>query len=197
MEMAANIPAVGVPECESLGFFHLVDAYRQFSGPANLAGSNIISNELGAVQLEAYTQTLPELIWDVKRSIIGGVNRMIYHGYPYSGYYPNTTWPGYTTFYYTFSGMHGPRQPAWEYYDDYMNWTARMQYVAQSGVPKIDVAFWVYDVTTYEIFSRYNSSDMDDAGELFDAACNNVHDETDARPRFHLRVHQPKQFRSR
>ncbi|KAI7084709.1 hypothetical protein KC356_g6490 [Hortaea werneckii] len=164
MEMAANIPAVGIPETESLGFAHLVDTYRQFSAPANLAGRNIISNELGAVQLEAYTQTLPELIWDTKLSIVGGVNRIVYHGYPYSGYYPNTTWPGYTTFYYRFSAMHGPRQPAWEYYDDYMNWTARMQHIAQSGVAKTDVAFWVYDLTTYEIFSRYNSSDMDDAG---------------------------------
>lgn len=69
MEMAANIPAVDVPECESLGFFHNVDAYRQFSGPANLAGKQVISNELGAVQGAAYTQTLPGLLWDVKLSI--------------------------------------------------------------------------------------------------------------------------------
>ena len=165
MEMAANVPAVDVPECESLGFNHNVDAYRQFSGPANLAGKRIISNELGAVQGAAYTQTLPELIWDIKRSILGGVNEMILHGYPFSGYYPNNTWPGYTTFYYRFSSMHGPRQPAWEYYDDFMNWTARMQYVAQSGVAKIDLAIWNHDDVTYDIFTKYVPHDLQDYGK--------------------------------
>lgn len=35
MDMLANVPAVNAPECESLGFNHVIDAYRQFSGPAN------------------------------------------------------------------------------------------------------------------------------------------------------------------
>lgn len=166
MEMAANIPSVDAPECESLGFNHLVDGYRQFAGPANLAGKRIISNEMGAVQLESYTQTLPELIWDVKRAFIGGVNRMVYHGFPFTGFYPNTSWPGFTTFYYQFSGMHGPRQPAWEYYDDYMDWTARMQYVAQSGIPKVDLAFYVHDEVTYSIYSMYNPTDLEERGRF-------------------------------
>lgn len=77
MDMLANIPAVNGPECESLGFNHVIDAYRQFAGPANLAGKRIVSSELGAQRNEAYSQTLPELIWDVKRSIIGSVNNMV------------------------------------------------------------------------------------------------------------------------
>lgn len=124
MDMLANVPAVNGPECESLGFNHVIDAYRQFAGPANLAGKRVISSELGAQRNEAYSQTLPELIWDVKRSIVGSVNNFVrivilpglqrltnqvYHAYPFSGSYPNTTWPGYTTFSYRFSNMHGPR----------------------------------------------------------------------------------------
>lgn len=35
MDMLANVPSVNAPECESLGFDHVIDAYRQFSGPAN------------------------------------------------------------------------------------------------------------------------------------------------------------------
>ena len=35
MDMLANIPSVNAPECESLGFGHIIDAYRQFAGPAN------------------------------------------------------------------------------------------------------------------------------------------------------------------
>jgi hypothetical protein len=77
MDMLANVPAVNAPECESLGFNHVVDAYRQFAGPANLAGKRVISSELGAQRNEAYSQTLPELIWDVKRSIVGSVNNFV------------------------------------------------------------------------------------------------------------------------
>lgn len=35
MDMLANIPTVNAPETESLGFNHIIDAYRQFAGPAN------------------------------------------------------------------------------------------------------------------------------------------------------------------
>jgi hypothetical protein len=77
MDMLANIPAVNGPECESLGFNHVIDAYRQFAGPANLAGKRVISSELGAQRNEAYSQTMPELIWDVKRSIVGSINNFV------------------------------------------------------------------------------------------------------------------------
>lgn len=35
MDMLPNVPSVNGPECESLGFNHVIDAYRQFAGPAN------------------------------------------------------------------------------------------------------------------------------------------------------------------
>lgn len=168
MDMLANVPAVNGPECESLGFNHLIDAYRQFSGPANLAGKRIISSELGAIRGESYTQTMPELIWDVKRSIAGSVNNFVYHGFPYTGSYANTTWPGYTTFAYWYSAMHGPRQPSWDHYQDFMNWTARVQYVAQSGVPKIDLAFWLKRDHYYEVEQQYWPKDLEDAGYSYE-----------------------------
>lgn len=164
MDMLANVPHVNAPECESLGFNHLIDGYRQYAGPANLAGKRIISSELGAQRNEVYSQTLPELIWDTKRSIVGSVNQFVYHGFPFSGNYANTTWPGFTTFTYRFSNMHGPRQPAWEYYNDYMNWTARVQYVAQSGVPKIDLAFWLKLDQFFSVDNQYEPNDLQQAG---------------------------------
>ena len=169
--MLALIPTVNAPETESLGFNHDIDAYRQFSGPANLAGKRIVSTELGAQRNEVYSQTMPELIWDVKRSIVGSINNFVYHGYPFSGNYPNTTWPGYTTFTYRFSNMHGPRQPGWEHYRDFMDWTARVQWIAQSGIPKIDLAFYLKrkewpDEGDYEIASVYEANDLVEAGEL-------------------------------
>ena len=85
MDMQQNVPAVDAPECETLDFSDNVDAYRQYAGPANLAGKRVISSECGAVSNEAFQQTLTELMWKVKRSIVGGVNQFVFHGYPYSG----------------------------------------------------------------------------------------------------------------
>lgn len=168
MDMLANVPAVNAPECESLGFGHVIDAYRQFAGPANLAGKRIISSELGAQRQEVYSQTWPETIWDVKRSVAGSINQFIYHGFPFSGIYPNTSWPGYSTFTYRFSNMHGPRQPSWEYYEDWMNWTARMQWMAQMGVPKIDLAFWLKSTEYFSVPSRYEPNDLVEAGYSYE-----------------------------
>ncbi|GAB7361969.1 hypothetical protein MBLNU230_g2006t1 [Neophaeotheca triangularis] len=168
MDMLANVPSVNAPECESLGFSHVIDAYRQFAGPANLAGKRVISNELGAQRGRVYSQTMPELIWDVKRSIVGSVNNMVYHAYAFSGHYPNTTWPGYTTFAYRFSNMHGPRQPTWEHYRDYMDWTARTQFVAQSGYAKIDLCFWLKRNEYFDVFSMYEPNDLVEAGFTYE-----------------------------
>jgi len=172
MDMLANVPHVNAPELESLGFNHLIDGYRQYAGPANLAGKRIVSSELGAQRNEVYSQTLPEMIWDIKRSVVGSVNNFILHGYPFSGTYPNTTWPGFTTFTYRFSNMHGPRQPAWEYYDDYMNWIARTQYVAQSGIPKVDLAFWLKRDQYYTVDNQYYPNDLQQAGKCEIVICN-------------------------
>ncbi|KAL9068938.1 MAG: hypothetical protein Q9157_006341 [Trypethelium eluteriae] len=148
MDMQQNIPVVDAPECESLDFSDDIDAYRQYTGPAHLAGKRIVSSECGAVSNEAFQQTLTELMWHVKRSIAGGINQFVFHGYPYSGNYGNTTWPSFATFNYSYSEMHGRHQPAWDYYSDPLNFTARLSYIFQSGVPKIDLAFYQY-FTTY------------------------------------------------
>jgi hypothetical protein len=110
LDMLANIPFVNGPECETLGFNHNIDGYRQYAGPANLAGKRIISSEAGANFGEAYQLTIPNLLWDLKRSIVGSVNQFVIHGFPYSGNYGNTSWPGFTAFQYVFSEMHGRHQ---------------------------------------------------------------------------------------
>ncbi|ORY00972.1 hypothetical protein BCR34DRAFT_102101 [Clohesyomyces aquaticus] len=142
MDMLANIPSVDAPETESLDFSDLIDGYRQYSGPANLARRRIISSECGAVRGEAYSQSLPEILWKVKRSYAGSVNQFVFHGFPYSGEYGNTTWPTWTTFNYQYSGMHGPHEPAWEFYRDQFDFIARNNWVFQSGTPRIDIAIW-------------------------------------------------------
>ena len=166
MDMLANIPYVNAPECETLGFTHNIDGYKQFAGPANLAGKRIISSETGAIPGYVYQQTLPDLLWDVKRSIAGGVNQFILHGYPYSGDYGNTTWPSFTTFAYGFSEMHGRHQPAWDFYSDALNYISRSQYVTQTGIPKVDLAFYLKLLDYTDIDTQYYPTDLADAGML-------------------------------
>ncbi|KAI9740347.1 MAG: hypothetical protein M1834_004926 [Cirrosporium novae-zelandiae] len=168
MDALQNVPNVDAPECESLGFSHLVDGYRQYAGPANLAGKRIISTECGANMYGVYQQTLPSLLWDVKRSIAGSVNTFVLHGYPYSGPYGNTTWPGFSTFDYAFSEMHGDHQPAWDFYSNSMDFIARLSYIFQSGIPKMDLVFW-QKFTAYPVIERnYQPTDLEDAGFAYE-----------------------------
>jgi hypothetical protein len=165
MDMLANVPSVNAPECESLAFSGDIDEYRQFTGPANLAGKRVISSELGA-QAFAYQQPIPSVVSDIKKSVAGGINQFVIHGYPYSGNYGNTTWPGFTTFDYAYSEMHGRHQPGWDFYSDFLNWTARIQWVAQTGVPKMDIAFWSKSTDYRQLSAKYTPTDLLEAGKF-------------------------------
>ena len=164
MDMLANIPYINAPECETLAFAGNIDGYRQFAGPANLPGKRIISSESGAQFDDAYQETVPQIVQYFKAQIAGGVNQFIIHGYPYSGNYGGTTWPGFMTFDCTVSEMHSRHQPGFDFYSDYMDWTARTQWVAQTGIPKIDLAFWPKTTDYRSIVTKYSPSDLVDTG---------------------------------
>ncbi|KAJ5769407.1 secreted protein [Penicillium odoratum] len=168
MDMLANVPYVNAPECETLGFSENIDGYRQFSGPANLAGKRVISSEAGAQIYEAYQESISELLWTFKRSFAGSVNNFIIHGFPNSGNYGNTTWPGFTTFMYLFSAMHGPRQPAFAFYSEFLNWVSRNQFILQTGIPRVDVAFWSKSTTYTSIPTSYVPVDLQEAGYTYE-----------------------------
>lgn len=164
MDMLSSVPYVSGPECETLAFVDNMDAYRQFSGPANLAGKRVISNEGGALMGVTYQQSIPDVLWTFKRAIAASINNFILHGYPFSGNYANTTWPGFTSFSYLFSDMHGPRQPAFAHYSDWLGWLSRVQFVTQTGIPKVDVAFWSKSMTP-QPGTIYGDDDLVLAGE--------------------------------
>ncbi|GIK03432.1 hypothetical protein Aspvir_007501 [Aspergillus viridinutans] len=144
LEMLGDIPLSDAPECESLGFSDNVDAYRQFSGPAHISSRNVVLNEMGAVNKPAYMLTIPELLYSIKRAWSGGVNMVVLHGYTYSGNYPNTTWPGYTTFGFAYTEMWNQIQPAWIHMKDYLNYILWNQFILQQGCPQIDLALYLY-----------------------------------------------------
>ncbi|KAE8339446.1 hypothetical protein BDV24DRAFT_152798 [Aspergillus arachidicola] len=142
MDMEVNIPVVDAPECESLQFGDSVDAYRQFSGPALLAGKRVISNEMGAT-MAAYGYPFRSLLFSVGRAIVGGVNQLVLHGQSYTGAYYETTWPGYTAFSYSTSELYSNKQPSWDHgLSDVLNFFARVQYTQRQGIPRVDVAIY-------------------------------------------------------
>ncbi|RAK97746.1 uncharacterized protein BO80DRAFT_185483 [Aspergillus ibericus CBS 121593] len=168
LDMLANVPYVNGPECETLGFSNNIDGYRQYAGPAHLAGKRIVSSEAGAEMSKVYQEPIPELLWGLKRSLAGSVNQFVLHGYPNSGNYGNTTWPGFTTFAYIFSDMHGPRQPAFAFYGDFLDWLSRNQFVGQTGVPKVDVAFWSKSTSYESVPTVYSPVDLQNAGYTYE-----------------------------
>ncbi|CAH0025578.1 unnamed protein product [Clonostachys rhizophaga] len=167
MDMQQNIPKVNAPETESLIYDNIVDKYRQYVGPANLAGKRVISIELGADIYKAFQQTLPELMDIFMRSVAGGVNQAVIHGSPYSGGYPNTTWPGMMTFGYQFADCHNRHQPAWDDYWQYMDAMGRLQQIMQTGVPRRDALFWMKRFW-FPGNASYVKTDLVDAGYTYE-----------------------------
>ena len=130
-----------MPEIETLGF-QTIDKARRFTGSVHLQGSNLVSSELGAVGTGAYTATIPSLLVNLNLGFASGVNVMVLHGYPYSGPYVDTNWPGFTALSFTYQEQWGERQPAWRHFKDTMDYTARSSLVTQTGVAKVDLAFY-------------------------------------------------------
>ncbi|KAJ3710725.1 hypothetical protein C8R42DRAFT_690697, partial [Lentinula raphanica] len=141
LDTAASAAIPAAPEIESFGV-PTIDRARQLSGGVHLGNRTIFSSELGARVYEANSIRMVELLQDANTQYAGGVNVVMLHGFPYSGYYPNTTWPGFTTVGYVFADMHGPRMPAWDHYKDYLVYLARTQYALQAGVVKVDIGIY-------------------------------------------------------
>ncbi|KAJ9241353.1 CAZyme family GH106 [Paecilomyces variotii] len=141
-DLTASAAYIDAPETESNYFDGVIDANRAFSGGAFLGRRQIVSSELGAHRYEAYAITWPVILNDCKISYAGGVNRVVLHGYPYSGYRPDASWPGFTTFEWLYSEMWGPRQPGWQYSRVFGDWIARTQLILQTGVPRVDIAIY-------------------------------------------------------
>ncbi|KAL2843379.1 hypothetical protein BJY01DRAFT_264273 [Aspergillus pseudoustus] len=165
MDVAATVPLVNAPECESLGFGDSIDGYRRFSGPAVLAGKRIVSNEMGAVALATFQYQVSSLLWSINRAIVGGINQFVIHGLSYTGDYWATTWPGYTAFSYFFGEMWSNKQPAWDNgFADFMEYVARLQFTQQAGSLKTDIAVYNKQSGTDYSIPLGNITQLIDAG---------------------------------
>ncbi|SCO78667.1 uncharacterized protein FRV6_02880 [Fusarium oxysporum] len=166
LDVLADVPIISTPELESLGFT-TPDQMYQFVGPAHLGRRNIISTEIGAVATGAYSQTIPSLVNLFHEAFAGGVNAMMIHGMTYTGEQVGSTWPGYTPFQYIYTELWSPKQPAWKYMSEMIDYTARNQFVLQQGVAKKDLVFYLYK-DPYRMVDQYNGTDLRASGYTYE-----------------------------
>jgi hypothetical protein len=150
-DMTSAAAHIDAPETESNYFDGVIDAVRAMGGGAMMGQKQIYSSELGAHRYEAYAITWPVILNDCKVSYAGGVNRIVSHGYPYSGYRPDAEWPGLTTFEWLYSEMWGPRQPSWYIVNEFGDWIARTQLILQTGIPRVDIGIYRHKYISVDI----------------------------------------------
>ncbi|KAJ4245748.1 hypothetical protein NW762_013872 [Fusarium torreyae] len=169
MDMISVVPYVDVPESESLQAHNNIDAYRTFTGAANLAGRRIISNELGAEFDRAFSLTIPELVQMANRGFAGGLNQFVIHGQSYTGDYPSTTWPGNVPFRYLVSDPYSNKRPDWDHgLNEAIGYIGRVQHVQRQGLPRVDIAvLQKKSVTDPNFATFYEGKDLVAAGWTF------------------------------
>lgn len=91
----------------------------------------------------------------------------VFHGSPYSGNYPNTTWPGYTTFSYAYTDMWNSIQPCWQHMKDMMDYVGRNFWTLQQGTPKVDLAFYLFENPWVDL-QEYPSKNLEERGYTYD-----------------------------
>lgn len=154
---------IDVPEGESLAFGQSVGAYsnvqdyRVVATGAHLSGRPVVSDECCAFSGTVWGSTAgagsdASNLQAVYRGFAGGVNQVVWHGFPYlsrgpAGAGPQSAWPGMTyggnTSYSEAWGDKGG--PNWADYRAINDNLARMQLVLRQGKPRFDLAVYWQD----------------------------------------------------
>lgn len=154
---------VDVPEGESLAFgqsdgaYSNVEDYKVVATGAHLAGEPVVSDECCAFAGSVWGSTAGNAtdasnLQAVYRGFAGGVNQIVWHGFPYltrgpAGSGAQELWPGMTyggnTSYSAAFGDKG--DPSWSDYRQVNDNVARMQLVLRQGRPRFDVAVYRHD----------------------------------------------------
>ncbi|MEO3828960.1 glycosyl hydrolase [Actinomadura sp. B10D3] len=154
---------VDVPEGESLAFGQSVGAYsnvqdyRVVATGAHVSGRPVVSDECCAFSGSVWGSTAgagsdASNLQAVYRGFAGGVNQIVWHGFPYlsrgpAGAGPQSAWPGMTyggnTSYSEAWGDKGG--PNWGDYRAVNDHLARMQLVLRQGKPRFDLAVYWQD----------------------------------------------------
>ena len=145
-EEAAVAAVAARPEHESLAAREQIDPYRLMASANNMTGNPWFSTECCAVTQSGYMETEQSMLVRMHKSYAGGVNRMVYHVYPYKdGENAGNTWPGYSNFTgNSWAGNYGRRNPIYTHVGQWSNtYMSRNSQVMQQGRAKTDVAVYM------------------------------------------------------
>ncbi|MCL2164572.1 MAG: hypothetical protein FWH55_09320 [Oscillospiraceae bacterium] len=166
-EITTPAQYVDYVETESLEFGSQPDAMRSLAGAAHINGLRL-SSETGAVmggRNYAFGQDL--YMQTINSQYAAGVQFSVLHGYSSiegaDTYVQDgttrvgTEWPGHNGMNANISERWGPRQPAFQHYDDYFSMLGRTQMILMQGIPQVDLAIMRTD---YHHHCRLDSIDV-------------------------------------
>lgn len=154
---------IDVPEGETLAFgaltddFSNIEDYKVVASGAHIAGAPVISSEscafLGSVWgTTAGAGSRTSNLRAIHRSFAGGVNQVVWHGFPYltngpAGSGPEALWPGMsyggnTDFSEAWGAKGGPNWADQRFVNDAL---ARVQLAMRQGVARFDCAVFRHD----------------------------------------------------
>ncbi|EEB98055.1 hypothetical protein MPER_02503, partial [Moniliophthora perniciosa FA553] len=109
------------------------------SGGVHLGNHTIFSSELGARFNFSGSLSMAQILSDVKSQWLISKHDLARYNY---------------------AEMHGPRNPAWDHYKEYLDFVARNQYILQSGIAKVDIAIYRkdYGLAKTEPFRNVNTT---------------------------------------
>ena len=142
---AAN--ALVRPEHESLSGGDQTDVFRPIASANHMNGNTWYSTECCADRQLSWIQTTQDHVIRMNHEFAGGVNRVVYHIYPYTDS-PQATWPGLgfsATAKVTFSNAWNRTEPYWPDVTRQNAYYARTNQVLTQGDAKMDVAVYMHN----------------------------------------------------
>lgn len=140
---------VDIPESEGLFAAGSYDFLKMASSAAHMAGRRFVSQETFVALANPHGLTLEDFYLLAGRSLSAGINRIIYHGFPYvlvrengEYWYPlggeeGTIRPGPLSFASRISEDH----PVWPRFPEFNRYLARLSYAMALGEHRADVAW--------------------------------------------------------
>lgn len=131
-----------IPETESLYNSGTSDFMRMAGSAGDIYGRKVIASESFAYMGDAYSMTPQQFKADTDRSIVAGVNQIVYHGYPYV--YDDRPYPGWGPFsnnsHLSFSNFMNARNTFWPYISALNAYITRLQFISQIGETAAPIA---------------------------------------------------------
>jgi hypothetical protein len=146
-------------EFESLTGSDQADLYRTMASANHMTGNTWYSTECCAALNESYVQTFQDAIIRMNHEFAGGVNRIVYHVYPYLDT-PQSSWPGlgFNANKVSFSNAWNRTQPYWTHAAAVNDYFARSHLVLTQGLAKMDVAVYMRNYSAPSAFSTPDPS---------------------------------------